>query len=441
MRARIISLILLIFLLNSIILPASAQSEEKQPTVVVLTASGPLTSTMAGYIRRGIDQAEARSADFIILRLNTPGGEVSLMTDIVETLRGSPIPVVVYVAPEGAIAGSAGTLITLAGHLAAMAPGTAIGAASPVGMQGEEIESTLDRKVKEILKAQARSLAERRGPQAVALAEDTIENAKAASASEALQANLVDFIARDLEDLLAQLDGRQVNLGGQPRTLHTLNARVIEINPTLIERILQAATNPNILFLLLTIGVQAILIEFSSPGGWVAGFVGAVCLLLAVYGLGVIPVNWVGLLLMAIAFVLFYLETQTPTLGALTAAGAASFIAGALVLFNTVPAPGFARVSVPLVVITGVLVALTFSAVVAIAVKAMRTPLRSGPQTLPGQRGRAVSPLNPRGTVQISGEQWSARLAPGQPALEAGAEVEVVSVEGIRLVVKGVEEG
>jgi len=408
--------------------------------VVVLTASGPLTSTMANYISRGIDQAEASGARLIILRLDTPGGEISLMTEIVETLRASPIPVVVYVAPQGAIAGSAGTLITLAGHLAAMAPGTAIGAASPVGMEGEDIESTLDRKVKEILKAQARSLAERRGPQAVALAEDTIENAKAASASEALQANLVDFIARDLDDLLAQLDGRVVVVNGEELTLSTRNAQVVEVNATLVERILQAATTPNILFLLLTIGVQAILIEFSSPGGWVAGFVGAVCLLLAVYGLGVIPVNWVGLVLMAIAFVLFYLETQTPTLGALTAAGATSFISGALVLFNTVQAPGFARVSVPLVVATGLVVALSFSAIVAIAMKAMRAPLRSGQPTLPGQRGRALSALNPRGTVQLGGEPWSARLAPGQAVLEAGAAVEVVSVQGIRLVVKGLEE-
>ncbi|NIO00424.1 MAG: nodulation protein NfeD, partial [Anaerolineae bacterium] len=196
----------------------------------------------------------------------------------------------------------------LAGHAAAMAPETAIGAASPVGPQGEDLGDTIEAKTKEILRATIRSLAERRGENAIALAEATVQEAKAASASEALEAGLVDFVAKDVDDLLLQLDGFEVELGSGLRNLQTADASILEVPMSFIERLLQALTNPNIVFILMAVGVQALLIEISSPGGWVAGFIGAVCLALGAYGLGVLPVNWFGLLFLIIAFVLFLAE-------------------------------------------------------------------------------------------------------------------------------------
>ncbi|MEW6566613.1 MAG: nodulation protein NfeD [Chloroflexota bacterium] len=413
--------------------PAGAQAERQ---VLVLSASGPLTPAMAEYLDRGLAMAERQSAEALIFQLNTPGGSIDLMNRMVQSIRGSAVPVVVYIAPRGGMAGSAGTVITLAGHAAAMAPETAIGAASPVGMQGEDLGETIEAKTKEILKATVRSLASRRGPEAVALAEAAIDEARAASAEEALDAGLIDFLASDLQDLLAQLDGFEVTLPSGPRSLHTAGAAVVEVPQSLIEQFLQTLTNPNIVFLLLTVGVQAILIELSSPGGWVAGFIGVVCLALGAYGLGILPVNWFGLVFIATAFVLFVLDVKAPTHGALTAAGVASFIVGALVLFNSPGTPEFQRVSVPLIVSMGVLTAVLFFIVVSFAIRAQRRRVSVGVEALVGRVGQARSPLAPRGMVQVAGELWSAELEPGASAVAEGEAVEVIGVDGLRLRVR-----
>ncbi len=418
--------------------PTAAQAQaDDMPLALVLTADGAVTPTMAEYLRRGIQLAEQRGAELLIFQLNTPGGGVDVMGDIVEIIRGSKTPVVVYVAPRGAVAGSAGTVITLAGHVAAMAPETAIGAASPVGAQGEDIGETMEAKVKEILKAQVRSLAERRGPEVVALAEATIEEAKAVSAGEALEIGFVDFIANDVHDLLSQLDGYQVETLEGDRTLHTANAEVSNMALTLIEQLLAVLTNPNIVFILLTIGVQAILIELSNPGGWVAGFIGVVCLSLATYGLGVLPVNWFGLIFLATAFVLFVLDLKAPTHGALTAAGVGSLVVGALVLFNSPTTPQFQRVSVPLVIISSLITGGIFAVALAFAVRAQRTPIRTGREALVGRVGvvKDEIPAFGAGSVQLGGELWSAESAQGGP-ITPGSRVEILHVTGIRLKVK-----
>ncbi|MCI0355128.1 MAG: ATP-dependent Clp protease proteolytic subunit, partial [Acidobacteria bacterium] len=220
---------------GSLARPAVAQSNSE---VLVLTLEGPLTAPMLTYLQRGLARAERENAALMILRLNTPGGQISLMENIVGAIRNSSLPVVVYVTPRGAIAGSAGTLITLSGHAAAMAPETAIGAASPVGSQGEDLGETLEAKEKEALRALARSLATRRSPEAIALAEATIETAKAVTAEEALEAGLVDFIAADLPDLLRQLDGFAVEVNGQPRILATTGLSVAEESMNILESIL-----------------------------------------------------------------------------------------------------------------------------------------------------------------------------------------------------------
>jgi membrane-bound serine protease (ClpP class) len=403
--------------------------------ILWLKADGPVSTVLAGYVERGIRQAEQDGDDLVVLQLNTPGGQIDLMERIVTALRESAVPVVVYVGPRGAMAGSAGTLITLAGHVAAMAPETAIGAASPVGSQGEDLNQTLAAKEKEILRALVRSLTEGRPAGAVALAESTIQDARAVSSSEALDAGLIDIVADSREDLLQQLDGRTVRLASGDAVLHTRYATVTELNASIVEILLGLLTNPNIVFILLAVGVQAILIELSQPGGWVAGFVGAVCLALAFYGMGFLSVNWLGLIFIVLAFVLFFMEFQTPTHGALTIVGVISFVAGALILFNSPVTPEFQRVSVPLVVGTGVGLAAVFSLFIGIALRTRRLPAAMGAATLAGKAGEVRQPLAPRGTVQAEGELWSAESEDGAP-LEAGTRVEIVRLDGLRLIVR-----
>jgi len=427
--------------LCGLMLPLSlvrAQSNPGTPSAVVLNAEGAVTPVMVGYIERGLKVASDRGADVVILQLNTPGGQIDQMSLIVSLLRASEIPVIVYVTPRGAMAASAGTLITLAGHAAAMAPETMIGAASPVGGQGEDLETTIATKEKEAMKATVRTLNSGRRPEsATRLAESAIDEAKAASSEEALEAGLIDWIAPDLETLLNTIDGATVIVLDQPVVLHTAGASVYSVPVTIIERILGFLINPNVVFLLLTIGVQALLIELSSPGGWVAGFIGLVCLLLAVYGLGVLPVNWFGLIFLLLSFILFIVDIKAPTHGALTAAGIGSFIAGALILFNSVRIPGLPRISIPLVVGTGLFMALSFSIIISIAVKALRAPVKMGKESLIGLRGSVRSVMNPRGTVQVAGELWSAELVdPAQGPLPPFTPIEVVEIDGVRLKVR-----
>src|SRR3972149_5713493 len=388
---------LLLLLLAS--LWASRAQAQSERLVLVLTATGPLTPAMIEYLDRGLLLAERRGAEGPGLPLDTPGGPIDHMNQMVQSIRASAVPVVVYIAPRGAIAASAGTVITLAGHAAAMAPETAIGAASPVGGLGEA----------------------------------TIEDAKAASAQEALEAGLIDLIAEDLEELVAGLDGLPVELQAGVRTLHSRQASIEYVGQSFIEQLLGALTNPNIVFLLMAVGVQAVLIEIGSPGGWAAGLVGVACLSLGALGLGVLPVNWFGIIFIATAFVLFILDIKAPTHGALTAAGTACFIVGSLVLFNSPGTPAFFQVSVPLVVGTGVFIAGLFLVVVTLAIRAQRRRVTVGSEALIGLIGVARTELSPAGTVLVGGELWSAQMEDRSKALAKGDEVEVISVEGLRL--------
>ncbi|MEN6393899.1 MAG: nodulation protein NfeD [Anaerolineaceae bacterium] len=416
--------------------PISIHAQDEAPLVLVLTAEGPITPAMQEYLSRGLEIAQKRGAELVVFELNTPGGSVTLMSEMVKQIRASTVPVVVYISPRGGMAASAGTVITLAGHAAAMAPETAIGAASPVSAEGEDLGETMEAKEKEILKAQVRALAKDRGEAAVALAEETIQSAKAVSVGEALNIGLVDFEAASLDDLLNQLDGFKVKILSGEKILNTTNAVVERVPQSFIERFLHTLTDPNIVFLLITIGVQAILIEISSPGGWIAGFIGVVCLALATYGLGIISVNWFGLIFLATSFVLFLLDIKAPTHGALTAAGIVSLIIGSLVLFNTSRTPSFFNVSVPLVVGTSIITGGIFFAIMLFAIRAQKSPIRTGRESIIGKVGITRSPLNPNGEVQVGGELWSAKLESGSDYLPEGAMVKVIAIDGIRLVVR-----
>jgi membrane-bound serine protease (ClpP class) len=416
------------FLFSFVALPgAGAQGA---PHVDVLEIEGAVTPVMISYIERGIQTAEDDGAEIVVIQLDTPGGQVDLMNKVVQVILDADVPVAVYVYPSGAYAASAGTLITLAAHVAAMAPGTTIGAASPVGGQGEDLEETVEQKLKEDLRARARALTARRGEEAVAWAESAIEEAKSATASEALELGVIDFVASDLDDLLAQMDGFEVTVGSDQVTLQTADAEVQALPMTLFEQILHTITNPTIAFLLLTIGLNAIIFELSSPGGYAAGIVGAICLLLGFYALGVLPVNYTGLLFIALAFVLFFVDIKAPTHGALTVGGIVSLIAGALILFNS---PLY-RVSISAVVAVALATGAFFAFAIAKVAQAQRRPSVTGRQGLVGRVGLARTRLDPEGTVLVQGELWDAVAENG--SVERGERVEIKAVEGFRLFVQ-----
>jgi membrane-bound serine protease (ClpP class) len=393
--------------------PVAAQSSE--PLVLVMSADGAIFPAMQAYIERGIKTAEQRDAELLVIQLNTPGGSIDTMNQIVESIRSSSVPVVVYIAPGGAWAASAGTLITLAGHASAMAPQTTIGSASPVDSSGSDLDPTMKAKMIESLSAKARALTASRGEEATKLAEAMIVDAKSVTAQEALEVHLIDFIAKDTIDLLQKLDGFTVQMNSGARVLHTSNARTEPLDMSVIEQLLIVLTDSSIVFLLGTLGLILIWIEISSPGGWVAGFSGVVCLALSAYGLGIIPVNWFG-----IVFIL-----------------TASFIVGALVLFNSPITPPSMRIPVPLVVGVGLAFGALFFGIMLFALRVRHTPVLVGEETLLGKTGTARTSVDATGgQVQLMSELWSAESAGGSEKIRKGDEVEVVEVAGLRLKVR-----
>jgi membrane-bound serine protease (ClpP class) len=407
-----------------------------QPLILTMDATGPISPPMAEYFQRGIQTAEQRKAEVLIVQLDTPGGDLGSLTQIIQAIRASTVPVVIYVAPNGAMAGSAGALVTMAGHVAAMAPEAAIGASSPVGSGGTDLSTTEKAKVSQIMEAQIRPLVEPRGPAAVQLSQQMIDNAKAVSASEALQAHLIDMTAVSMDDLINKLNGFSVSMPSGPVVLHTTGAVTQAVDMSLVEQLLLILTDPNIVFVLLGLGVLALQVEITHPGGWVPGFIGVTCLALAVYGLGVLPVNWFGLVFILTAFVLFILDIKAPTHGALTAAGVASFIAGSLILFNSPGVPAFERVSVPLVFGVGISIGLMFAGILTYALRAQALPLQTGAGTMVGKFGTARSDVKPAGQVQVGSELWTAEAASDSRSIHRGDRIEVIEVNGLRLKVR-----
>jgi membrane-bound serine protease (ClpP class) len=437
-RRTFVLLVLLFAAFSTVFHAARAQTES--PVALVMTADGPIMPPMLEYVKRGVEIAERRNAEVLVIQLNTPGGAVLTTLEIIREIRASQVPVVVYVSPRNAIAGSAGAMITVVGHASAMAPETTIGASTPISSTGENLQS--DARAKEInsIKAALRPYVAPRGEEALALANAMIEEARAVTAQEALDAKLIDFVADDLEDLLQVLDGFTFQMNDGPRTVNTSDIETVPLNMSFIEQFLLFLTDPNIAFLLLAIGVQAVLIEISSPGGWVAGFLGVVCLTLAVYGMGVLPVNWFGIIFLLLAFVLFILDIKAPTHGALTTAGVASFIIGALVLFNSPGVPQFQRVSVPLVVATGFIIGLLFMVILVYALRALKVPISAGIESLIGKIGTARTMVEGSGgQVQLGSELWSAESVDTAEPIGKGDRVEVVEVKGLRLKVRKIK--
>lgn len=432
---RKLRIILIVTLLLLGIHMAAAQGSE----VLVLEVEGPVTPAMANYFERGIAAGTSQGAEAVLIILNTPGGSVDITLDIVQAFRNSAVPVIVYVYPSGAQAASAGSVITLAGHAAGMAPQTVMGAASPINSDGSDIGETAYRKVVEDLKAQMRTLTENRSEEATAMAELMIEEAKAVSAQEALAIGLIDAIAEDPTDLLNQLDGRTVMVQGEEVVLETAVSPQTRYNMNLLEVILHAVANPVIVGILMAIGIQAIIIEISNPGGWIAGLIGVIFVGLALYGLGQLPVNWLGLGLIIVAFVLFLAEVMTANNGALSLAGTLCLLGGLLLLFNTPGTPEFARISIPAALAITLGTAAFFLFIVGKALQAQKAKPYGGVDDLSRDPGVARSHFtestesNYSGTVLLLGELWQATAA--EP-IAFGDPVEVVGKDGFTLQVK-----
>lgn len=433
------TIFLLIVGLLTIIQAHSVQAQSSN--VAVLEFDGPVFGVMRTYFERGLEDAVESGADAVLIIMDTPGGDVSITIEIVQLFRASEIPIIMYIGPRGAQAASAGSVLTAAAHAAGMAPETVIGAASPINSDGSDINETAFRKAVEDLKAVMRGLTERRGEEAVALAEAMIEDARAVSANEALEAGFIDVVADSPEDLLAQLDGRIVLVNDEEVVLNTAVSTQTPIPLTFIENLLLALTNPVLVSILMAIGVQAIIIEISNPGGWVAGFIGVLFLGIGLFGLGQLPVNWLGMGLIILAFVLLALEVTTPTNGALAVTGTVTLIAGLLVLFNS-GTPEFVRLSIPAAIAIAVMTSAFFIFILTFAIRAQRRQPITGQQGMVGQIGTARDTFDEagnlyRGTIMLKGEIWQATAS---HPIQFGDEVRVSQMQGMKVQVEPIAE-
>lgn len=432
LRVLIWLFLLLVSTLSTAVGSVVAQAE--QGPVILLTAEGPVSPAMETYLRRGLELAAREEAGLVVIQLDTPGGEVGITGQIVSLLSEAPVPTVVYVAPPGARAASAGTLVTLAADFAAMAPRTRIGAASVVAGQGAELPETVARKAENDAAALARSLAGPRGEKAVEWADEAVRSAVSATPEEARELGVIDVIASDVPELLDSLDGRTASVGGTRVTLQVADATVREVPMNPLEEFLQVLTNPNIALLLFSFGSAAIVIELYSPGGYVAGISGVIALVLAFYALGTLNANWAGLALMGLAFVLFVIDINAPSHGVWTAGGIAAFVLGSILLFNTSYMPASLGLIVGLALGMGAFFVFALTA----ALRARRTPTFTGKTGLVGMIGEVKSPLDPQGFVLVNGERWKAVSAGGP--VPAGAQVRIIRVEGMRLIVEPLGE-
>lgn len=404
-----------------------ARAQPPGATVLRLVVQGPITPVVQGYVARGIDRAEAGDAAAVLIEMDTPGGPVNVMEAVVKDIQASSVPVIVYVAPPGATAASAGTFLVLAAHVAAMAPNTSIGAASPVAGGGEELPQTAQAKAQEILSAMARGLAQRRGQRAVEWAEKAVTEAVAATAEEALQLGVVDLVAASRQALLEEVDGREVRVAGEEQVLKLAAARIETVPMNAVERFLHSITDPNVAIILMVLGLNGLIFELANPGAIFPGVVGAVALLLGLYATGVLSVDYTGLIFLALAFALFAADLFAPTHGILTLGGIAALVLGASMLFNT----PYADVSTAVVVGLAVASGGFFAFAVGSALRAQRRRTATGREGLVGATAVVRSDLAPRGKVFLHGELWDA--VSESESLPQGSRVEVVGVEGFTL--------
>ncbi len=416
---------------------------ERSGEIVVARIDGSINPASSDFLQRAIEEAEARGAVILLIELDTPGGLVASTQDIIQAMLGSRVPIVVYVAPQGAWAGSAGTFITLAAHVAAMAPGSSIGAAHPVGIGGgapgeneEDKSAVSEQKAENLLASFIESIAKKRGRN-VEWAEKAVRESVAATAEEALALRVIDRVAQDRAELLAWLDGRVVETDQGPQRLRIAGAVQHEIKMSLSTRILNVIVDPNVAMLLLMAGMLGLYIEFNQPGLILPGVLGAGCLVMAMIALQVLPFSWVGVLVLLLGVGLLVAETLVSSFGVLFGIGLACLLIGGAMLFERPDLSDlrldFWRVLLPAVIgvgLCGGLLVLALGRVV-------RRAQTAGVDELLGMVGVATTRLAPSGTVYLRGEYWRADAA---ETIEADERVETLAVEGLRLRVRRAPE-
>ncbi|SMB99071.1 Nodulation efficiency protein NfeD [Thermanaeromonas toyohensis ToBE] len=424
--------ILTLVLFSRMTIAHSSEVERSSPCIYVLRVEGPIVPVTADYIQKGIREAYEDGACLLILELSTPGGLYSSTQKIVESILNAPLPVVVHVCPAGAWAGSAGTFITIAAHVAAMAPGSRIGAAHPVAVGSEgELPETHKQKIAQDAAAWVRSIAECRGrdPREAELA---VLESKSFSDSEALKAGLIDLRATTREELLQQLEGKKVKLiNGEEVTLQVIDKPIHLLAMTSAQRLLLAVSDPNIAYLFMTLGTLGLLVELYHPGAIFPGVVGGISLLLGLYALGSLEARFSGLLLLLLGLILMAAEVFVVSHGLLLGGGLISFILGSILLFNE--NPFYWRLNLVLVTVTSLILASFLTFLLGAAIKAQRRKVTTGRESLIGTQGVALTELKPEGTILVEGERWKAEST--EP-VSPGERVVVTGIEGLKLKVK-----
>ncbi len=429
---RVIYLSFFILSLTGILISNFARAESS--TIEVMEVDGTIVPVVADYLERGISQAEANNCTACIIKLNTPGGLLNATEEIVQRILNAEVPVVVYVSPRGGWAASAGTFITISAHIAVMTPGTTIGAAHPVSGSGQDIPEDVKKKVIEYSAAWIKSIAETRGrdPEQAELA---VRESKSFTVDQALEYNLIDFKADNMASLIQQLNGREVTLAnGRTVVINTAGDVLVENPMNFIERFLRAISDPNIAYLLMSLATIGLITEIANPGLIFPGVAGGLCLLIALYSLGTLNAYWAGVILMLLAFGLFVAEIFTPTFGILTAGGITSMVIGSLLLFSNNPAS--MDISRGLIAVVVIVIAAFVIFIVGAVVRGQKRKVTTGEEGLIGKIAIAVTDLEPKGTVLVEGEHWSA-VVDGDDKIKKGEEAIVKKVDGLKLFVTG----
>jgi membrane-bound serine protease (ClpP class) len=418
--------------LLALILTLLAARPAASQVVHVITLDATINPATADFIHQSIQTAADENAECLVIRLNTPGGLLKSTRVIVSDLLAAPVPVVVYVAPSGSQSASAGVFITLAAHVAAMAPGTNIGAAHPVGLQGGEKDSIMNEKATNDAAAFIRTISERRHRN-VRWAEDAVRKSISITETEALRDSVIDLIAPTIPALLDSIDGKSIEVDGTPTTLHTKGAQVVEKEMGWKFRILDVLSDPNIAYVFFMLGLYGLLFELYNPGAILPGVVGVIALILAFYSLHTLPVNYAGLALIVFGVILFLLEIKIVSHGLLGLGGVVALLLGSIMLINSESSLEFISLSWSVIISTVLFSALFFLFAIGMGIKAQRARPVTGVEGILGEVGEAMTDLNPEGQVRVHGEIWNASSPEG--AIARGTRIIVKEVRDLRLVV------
>jgi membrane-bound serine protease (ClpP class) len=417
---------ILLFLLFIVPFNSKAQS------VISITIDGSINPASASFIHKAIAKAQVENAECLIIHLNTPGGLLKSTRVIVSDILNSKIPVIVYISPGGAHAGSAGVFLTMAAHIAVMAPGTNIGAAHPVSVLNP-LDSVMNDKATNDAAAFIRTIAEKR-KRNLEWAEDAVRNSVSITEDEALAKHVVDLIAENDRDLLEKLEGKKIGSGATAKILSTKNASVLPYQMTLLDKFLDLISDPNIAYILMMLGFYGLIFELYSPGAIFPGIVGVICLILAFYAMHSLPINYAGLALIIFGIILLLLEIKIISHGMLAIGGIFSLVLGSVFLFQTGSALEFIKVSWSVILSTTGISALFFLFVISMGLKAQRLRPISGIEGIIGTEGETITKLNPSGTIAIHGEMWNAESVTGE--IDKNQKIKVVGIKDLKLYVE-----